>query len=80
MGDVPLPHLITGGYENEPPRFLGKSRKFSRVSPVRMSDQTKDDFAALFDENFMQKMVTIATVWVEPVMMSIAHALQIKRR
>ena len=45
-----------------------------------MSDQTKDDFAALFDENFMQKMVTIATVWVEPVMMSIAHALQIKRR
>lgn len=44
--------------------LLGPLLVFGQQTPApvefdegRMSDQTKDDFAALFDENFMQKMV-----------------------
>ena len=33
----------------------------------RMSDQTKDDFAALFDEAFMQKMVSWRFILAPPV-------------
>ena len=46
---------MNGGYEHEAPR-LGTSRKFSILRP-RLSDQPKADFAALFDENVLQKMV-----------------------
>eukprot|EP00435_Cladocopium_sp_Y103_P054533 s149_g17.t1 len=44
--------------------LLGPLLAFGQLTPApvefsegRMTDQTKDDFAALFDENFMQKMV-----------------------